>query len=106
MNINSRIYNVSREYYIKRKQALKGIDRDCTLAWVVEGESVRDLTLAESIAARNEQARLRDPLPYAEMFGLRFEGPKSSEDGKRNRNMMVWEASRFVSEELARREAA
>ena len=52
---NSRIYNVSRGFTLKHKQALRAI-QNCAAEWVVFGESIRDLTLAESIAARKARA--------------------------------------------------
>jgi hypothetical protein len=96
MNNRFPVFNITQGHNVRYKQALKSIEA-CSCAWVVEGESVRDLTLAEAIQARNVQAKMRDPLPYAELFGLRFEG---KEEGKRERNMLVWEATQFVSEKL------
>ena len=43
------------------------------------GVSIRDLTLAESIGRRNQQAQLREPLAFTlELFGLRFEPPATA----------------------------
>lgn len=75
---NSRIYNVSRGFSLKHKQALRAIE-NCAATWVEFGVSIRDLTLAESIAARNAQAQAREPLASVEIPGLRFE---PSESGK------------------------
>lgn len=69
-----KILNISRNYYIKCTQALRGIE-NCAFTWVVEGETVRDLSLAESIGKRNEQSKNAEPLPYAEVAGVTFKGP-------------------------------
>lgn len=96
MTNNHLVFNVTRNYWIKRKHALKGIERDCNLAWVVERESVRDLTVAEQIAARNEQARLREPLPFAEVHGLRFDPPASGVAATRREGKLLWEAHEYA----------
>ena len=77
MSNNKRILNVTRGFTLKHKQALKAVD-ECACTWVEFGVSIRDLTLAESIAARNEQARLAEPLPFAEIPGLIFMPPVST----------------------------
>lgn len=69
-----KILNITRKYQIPYNQALRGIE-NCAFAWVEEGKSVRDLSLAESISRRNEQAKNAEPLPYAEVAGLTFKGP-------------------------------
>jgi hypothetical protein len=69
MSNNHRVLNLTRGFNMKAKQALRAIE-ECACEWVVEGESVRDLTLAESIAKRNEQAKLRTPLEFAELPGV------------------------------------
>ena len=45
------------------------------MAWVEFGVTIRDLTLAESIAARNQQAAEREPLAHAELPGITFKPP-------------------------------
>lgn len=96
MTNNHLVLNVTRNYWIKRKHALKGVEADCTLAWVVDRESVRDLTLAEQLQARNEQAKLREPLPYAEIHGLRFDPPVSGVSATRRESKLMWEAHDFI----------
>lgn len=69
MTSNSRVYNVTRRFTLKWKQAQKAVDnRAC--AWVEVGKTIRDLTLAESIALRIEDAKLSEPLAHAEIPGL------------------------------------
>jgi hypothetical protein len=67
-----RIHNITRDVWPKYSQALNAVDC-CACAWVVEGVSIRDLTLAESIAARNVQAKTREELPAAEGRRLIYE---------------------------------
>lgn len=69
-----KILNLTRKYYISFNQALRGME-NCAFAWVETGKTVRDLSLAESIAKRNEQAKNAEPLAYAEVAGLTFKGP-------------------------------
>ena len=52
---------------------------------------MRDMTLAESIAFRNEQAKIREPLEWAEIPGLKYEGPLP------NRTDLIREAHEFAT---------
>lgn len=69
---------------------------NCAAMWLEEGVSIRNLTLAESIKARNEQARLREPLPYAEIHGLKFDPPVSGVAATRAEGKLMWEARQFA----------
>ena len=69
MSNNHRILNVTRGFTLKHKQAVRAI-ANCACAWVEYGTSIRDLTIAEAITARNEQARVAEPLPLAELPGV------------------------------------
>jgi hypothetical protein len=81
---------------VKHKQALKAIHENCAACWVEEGVSIRNLTLAESIAARNEQAKRREPLEYAEIHGLRYDPPSSGVVATRDERRLIWEAHDFL----------
>jgi hypothetical protein len=94
---NSRVFNVTRRFSLKHKQALRAVE-ECACAWVEYGVSIRDLTLAESIAARHRQAQLREPLAVAELPTLRFEPPVTAVMGIVQRNRLMWAASRFAQE--------
>jgi hypothetical protein len=98
MNNNSRVFNVSRGFTVKHKQAVKAI-KECACTWVDYGVSIRDLTLAESIAANKQQAYLREPLAYSEIFGLRYEPCASGVEHERSSNMLIWAACKFAAEE-------
>jgi hypothetical protein len=91
MSSNDRIYNVTRGYSMRGKQALRAVD-NCAMAWVEVGRSVRDLTLRESIAARSKQASDREPLPMAEIPGI-MDTLSTAQS-----RLLVYEASLFVSE--------
>lgn len=93
MSTNERILNVTRGYSMRAKQALRGIE-NCSLAWVEYGVSVRDLTLRESIVARNEQARLRAPLPLSELPNVVFESPNPA--AHRESRRLAFEAMQFA----------
>lgn len=96
MSGNSRVQNVSRGYSMKFRQALKAIEA-CACAWVEYGVSVRDLSLSESIAARNEQSQLREPLPLAEIHGLKYEPAAKDRAVYRAELALAWEAGRFAA---------
>jgi len=65
-----RITNLTSGFRLKRSQAENRIDQ-CISCWVVQGQTIRDLTLAERVNARSEQARLIEPLALAECHGLK-----------------------------------
>lgn len=95
MSGNTRVLNVTRGYSIKHKAALKAVE-NCACVWVEFGVSVRDLTLAESIAARNEQAARREPLAFAELPGVVFEQPASAVSTMFERMSLVRAANELV----------
>jgi hypothetical protein len=71
---NTRVFHVVSRFAMKHSDVEKGIAQ-CALAWVEPGVSFRTLTEEEAIAARNEQARLSEVAPAAEIGGLRFIPP-------------------------------
>jgi len=87
MASNKRILNITRNYWLKPSQAFRGIE-NCSCVWLEEGVSVRDLSLAESIAARNVQAKVREPLSVAEIPGITFD--------RETNWTLVSQANRFV----------
>lgn len=95
MSGNSRVQNLSRGYSMKFRQAERAVG-ECVCAWVEYGVSVRDLSVAESIAARNEQARLREPLPFAEIPGLSFVLP-ANPSAVRAERKLAWNANVFAA---------
>lgn len=80
---------------MRHKQAARAVE-NCACAWVEFGTTVRDLTLAEAIAARNHQASLREPLPFAELPGLLYRPALGSEAGARLERVVAMEANRFA----------
>lgn len=75
MSKDPRILNITRGFRLKANQVYKAIE-NCSCTWVEKGVSVRDLTLAESIQMRNEQAKVREPLASMELPGLSYSGPQ------------------------------
>jgi hypothetical protein len=69
-----RILHIDRGFMLKRSQADRAIE-SCACAWVIPGVSVRQLTLAEAIQARNVQAKQREPLATAEIPGIAYDRP-------------------------------
>lgn len=69
----------------------------CAVTWVELGATVRNLTLQESIIARNTRARLMEPMPYAELPGYRFDPPVSGIAATRREGRLVWEAQNFFA---------
>jgi hypothetical protein len=104
MASHNRVLNVTRGYWIKYKHALRGIEQ-CAVTWVEEGISVRDLTLAESITARNAQEKLlADPLSFAELPGVIFRPPISAIASHQASQDLAEEARKFFR--LAQSQAA
>lgn len=95
MASNFRVVNLTSGFTFKRKHVDRAID-NCAVTWVEYGVSVRNLTIAESIQARNEQARLQEPLPYAEVHGLRFDPPASGITATRREGLLMWAAHDFL----------
>ena len=98
MQKDPRVLNLTRGFRLRFQQARKAVE-NCACAWVDVGVSVRDLTLAESIAARAQQAKDREPLPYAEIHGLRFAAPERSTATARQSKLLAYEAALFVEAE-------
>jgi hypothetical protein len=63
--LHVRVFNVSRNYSMKRPQALRAVEQ-CAATWVEFGVSIRDLSFAESVAARIKQAQ--EPLGLVYMI--------------------------------------
>lgn len=74
MSKNHRVLNITRGHTLKFKQAEKAVD-SCACTWVEYGKSIRDLTLAESIAQRHKQVKELEPLPMSELPGIIFQPP-------------------------------
>ena len=96
MASNTRIYNETRHYYMNRKQAAKAVE-NCACAWIQFGVSVRDLTLAESIVARNHQAHDRVPLPMAEQPGIVYRPAEKDVAGYRQEIRLMRDANEFAA---------
>lgn len=112
MAAHTRVLNVTRNCWMKQSQALRAIE-NCAYAWEEFGVSIRALTVAEAIAARNEQARLSIGLIYwvegkdgkmiakpysAEIPGVVFQPPARAEAATRNELRLAWEANRFAAQ--------
>ena len=96
MSQPSRILNVTRGYTLRHKQALRAIE-NCAAKWVEPGISIRDLTLAESIAARNEKARLREPLAFAELPWIEYEPSLNGEVANRKSFALIQAANQLCA---------
>lgn len=105
MASKSRIENLTNGYFLKPHRALRAVE-ECAAVWVEEGVSIRNLTLAESIKARNEQAIRREPLAYAEIHGLRFDPPVTGVAAKRLEGRLAWDAHNFVINAAAPKQMA
>lgn len=97
MSKTHRVCNLTRNVRLKFSQALKAVE-SCACAWVEEGISIRDLSLAEAITARNKQAQLRQALAFAELPGLRFQPPAYAQESTRREYVLAAEANKFVIE--------
>jgi hypothetical protein len=68
----------------------------CVSAWVEFGVSIRDLSLAESIAKRSEQATMREPLEWAECPGLIYRADERNQAQTRQGYELVKAANQFA----------
>lgn len=99
MTNNFRVFNLTLHVWIKHRQAQKAVD-NCAAAWV-DPRTIRQLTLAEAIAARNEEAKRREPLPYAEIPGLIYEPGASRAASNRQELALAAQATQFFEQALA-----
>jgi hypothetical protein len=94
--MSTRIVNLSNGHRYKFNQAKRLVEQQCALAWVQYGVSVRELTVEEMVKARSEQIRLQEPLPYAEVHGLRYDPSASGIEASRRERGLIWEAHDFL----------
>jgi hypothetical protein len=99
MSQDTRILNLTRGFRLKRNQALRAIEQ-CACAWVEIDVSVRDLTIAESIQARNKQAAERELLDCAELPGITFEPPIGAQAAYMIERRTAFEADKFYTEAI------
>lgn len=75
---NPLVFNTSKNCYLSFKQARKAVE-SCAYGWEEHGVSIRKLNYAESRAALNERAKIKDLsteiLVPKEVPGLRFISP-------------------------------
>lgn len=95
MQKDTRVTNISNGQRLKFNRARRAVD-NCEVVWVEVGVSVRCLNLPESIAARAQQEKDREPLPFAEMPGLSFEAPTGGAGAHRQSRRLAYEAALFV----------
>ena len=90
MSQDTRILNITRNFRLKRNQALRAIEQ-CACAWVEVNVSVRDLTIAESIQARNKQAAERELLDASELPDITFKPPIGAEAAYRQERRLAYD---------------
>ena len=95
MSNNQRVLNTTRGFSLKHKQACRAVE-NCSAAWVEYGVSIRDLTLVESIAARNAQVKKREPIPMVEIPGVIFKPPQATQAHYADRYQLVQQANMLV----------
>ena len=96
MSQSARVRNISQHLSIKRSQAYRRVEQ-CISAWVEIGVSIRDLTLPERIQARAEQAKLNEPMPFAELPGLIFQHGDGAQI--RMERQLAAQANRFADDQ-------
>jgi hypothetical protein len=84
MASHTRVLNVTRNFRMKFRQAEKAVE-NCACQWEEYGVAVRDLTVAEAIAARNRQAteQQRNVMPDAELPNRIFRYSKRPRDERK-----------------------
>ena len=99
MASHKRVLHLQRGWHMSRSYAEQVMHEHCSLAWVVEGESVRDTTDEERITLRAEQAqrvKAMAPLTYAELPGLTFEPPANGLAAYRESQNLIRAAHEFT----------
>lgn len=91
-----RIQNITTGYWLRPSHADRAI-AECSACWVEYGKTIRNLTLTESIAARNEQARMREPLEMAELHGVRYEPAEGFNEQHNRGRQLAFEANKFAA---------
>lgn len=95
MGSHAKIVNLSNGHRIKHSRAIRLIDQ-CAAVWAVPHVSIRNLTVSEMVKARSEQAKLQEPLPYAEVHGLRYDPSMNGVEASRRERGLIWEAHDFL----------
>ena len=90
-----RVFNETKNYHMKYKQALRAIE-NCAAVWIEPGRVLRDATLQESINMRNELAKQREPLADSEILGLKFQPNQSFAQSAANSRRLAYEANVFA----------
>lgn len=90
-----RIINLTNGFRYKRGQVERAIE-NCSAEWVEQGVSIRNLNPIESTAARNARAKILEPMPYAEIPGVRFDPPVSGISATRREGALMWQAHDFL----------
>jgi len=96
MSAHTKVINLTTGCKIKRSQAIGRVGQ-CISAWVNQGFSIRDLSLQESIEARNRQAKDREPLPLSEIQGLIFQPAMKDVSSNRESCRLAYEAGKFAA---------
>lgn len=97
MSANTKVLNETNGCRIKRSQAKRRVEQ-CVSAWVIENYSIRDLNLQERVIARSAQAKLQEPLSYAEVPGLRYEPSVGGTVAHRQGFSLIKQAHEFCND--------
>lgn len=100
MSTNQRVYHQTRGFHLKLNQAIKAVENGAAV-WIEYGKTIRSATIAESIAARNEQAKLAEPLAQAEVPGLIYKPAQANVASNRTETQLAREARLFFEKAMA-----
>jgi hypothetical protein len=97
MSKRPKVVNITNGHRVKLTQATMAV-QNCAAAWVEFGVSIRNLTVAEAIAARNIQARrnLSASLPAAELLECIYEPAPENEASHKEEIRLMREANRLA----------
>jgi hypothetical protein len=94
------VMHVQRGFRMSKSYAEQVMRDHCTITWVSKEDlTIRDTTLEERLAMREEQTKLeklQEPLEFAEIHGLRFEPPVSGISATRREGQLLWAAHDFL----------
>ena len=95
MTNNTRVTHAVRGYTMKFGQVQKRIAENSCFVWVKYGETFRDATIAEAAQMRKEQAKLAEPIPFAELPGLIFKPAPNAQASTRQSFALLKQANQF-----------
>jgi len=94
MSNRDRVTHVSG-YTLSFGQVQKRIAQSSCFVWVTYGKTFRNATFQEAAQMRKEQAKLQEPIPFAELPGLIFKPAQKDQALTRQGFALLKQANQF-----------